>query len=121
MLSLRARRGPGTGSLKTPVKTVFPCQGTSFGMPTLTDNRVPTGWLPVRRGSVSGSPEPDIVRGVSRSRVRLSRLVWVGAGICDTNCPSDTLFLVGRVVFFVGLGTVATAGWKSAPVAQGSR
>ena len=40
---LRTRRGPVTGSLKTPVKTVFPCQGTSFGMPTLTDTSVPTG------------------------------------------------------------------------------
>ena len=98
----------------------LPLPGHVLRHATLTDNRVPTGWLPVRRGSVSGSPEPDIVRGVSRSRVRLSRLVWVGAGICDTNCPSDTLFLVGRVVFFVGLGTVAIADWKSAPVAQGS-
>src|SRR4051812_38046311 len=57
MLSLRTRRGPVTGSLKTPVKTVFPCQGTSFGMPTLTDSRVPTGWVPVWRGWVGGNPE----------------------------------------------------------------
>ena len=42
MLSLRTRRGPATGSLNTPVKTVFPCQATSFGMPTLTDTNVPT-------------------------------------------------------------------------------
>ena len=41
-LSLRTRRGPVTGSLNTPVKTVFPCHGTSFGMPTLTDSKVPT-------------------------------------------------------------------------------
>src|SRR4051812_47897616 len=44
MLSLRTRRGPATGSLKTPVKTVLPCQGTSLGMLTLTDSSVPTGW-----------------------------------------------------------------------------
>src|SRR3954453_24268029 len=42
MLSRRTRRGPLTGSLKTPVKTVFPRHETSFGMPTLTDRRVPT-------------------------------------------------------------------------------
>jgi hypothetical protein len=35
------RRGPETGSLKTPVKTVFPCQDTSFGKPTFTYNNVP--------------------------------------------------------------------------------
>src|SRR3954454_188462 len=40
-LSLRTRRGPLTGSLKTPVNTVFPCQGTALGMPTLTDRSVP--------------------------------------------------------------------------------
>src|SRR3954452_25134030 len=34
---------------QTPVKTVLPCQGTSFGMPTLTDNRVPTRRAPVGR------------------------------------------------------------------------
>src|ERR1700722_10706020 len=34
----------GTGSLKTPVKTVLPCHDTSFGRPTLTDSNVPTGW-----------------------------------------------------------------------------
>ena len=37
-----------TGSLKTPVKTVLPCQGTSFGMPTLTDSSLPTGWAASR-------------------------------------------------------------------------
>src|SRR3954464_2608329 len=58
MLSLRTRRGPGTGCLKTPVKTVFPCHGTSFGRPTLTDSRVPAGLVPVRRWSVRGAPEP---------------------------------------------------------------
>src|SRR5215475_9056029 len=42
MLSFRTRRGPSTGSLKTPVKTVLPCQDTSFGMPTLTESNVPT-------------------------------------------------------------------------------
>src|SRR3954452_24929265 len=41
MLSLRTRRGPVTGSLKTPVKTVRPCQATSLGRPTLTDTNVP--------------------------------------------------------------------------------
>jgi len=44
MLSRRTRREPVTGSLKTPVKTVRPCQGTSFGMPTLTDSNLPTAW-----------------------------------------------------------------------------
>ena len=39
--SLRTRRGPATGSLNTPVNTVRPCQGTSFGMPTLTDSSFP--------------------------------------------------------------------------------
>src|SRR3954466_3874287 len=41
-LSLRTRRGPVTGSLKTPVKTVRPCHGTSLGIPTLTDSSVST-------------------------------------------------------------------------------
>src|SRR3954468_12769823 len=41
MLSLRTRRGPLTGSLKTPVNTVFPFQGTAFGMPTLTERSRP--------------------------------------------------------------------------------
>jgi hypothetical protein len=27
------------------VKTVFPCQATSFGMPTFTDTSLPTGWV----------------------------------------------------------------------------
>ena len=36
--------GTGHGSLKTPVKTVLPCQGTFFGKPMLTDNNVPTCW-----------------------------------------------------------------------------
>jgi hypothetical protein len=37
MLSLRTIRGPATGSFQMPVWTVFPCQATSFGIPTLTD------------------------------------------------------------------------------------
>ena len=36
-------RGMTSLSMKTPVKTVFPCQGTSFGMPTFTEMSVPTG------------------------------------------------------------------------------
>src|SRR5438874_7914876 len=34
----------------------LPLPGHVLRHATLTDNRVPTGWLPVRRGSVSGSP-----------------------------------------------------------------
>ena len=32
--------GPLTGRFQTPVWTVLPCHGTSFGIPTLTDNSV---------------------------------------------------------------------------------
>src|SRR5690242_9074764 len=67
MFSLPTRRRPLTGSLKTPVKTVFSCQGTFFGMPTLTDTNVPTDWATGRAESGDeGSertrtrlPEPD--------------------------------------------------------------
>src|SRR5436190_7332978 len=33
MWSMRTWRGPATGSLKTPVRTILTCQGTSFGTP----------------------------------------------------------------------------------------
>src|SRR3954469_15419209 len=77
MLSLRTRRGPVMGSLKTPGKTVFPCQGTSFAMPTLTDSRVPAGPLPVRRWSVCGHTEPIAAEylaspGAIKARPRLA-------------------------------------------------
>jgi hypothetical protein len=39
-LSLPTRRGPLTGSLKTPVNTVLPRHDTSLGRPRLTDRRV---------------------------------------------------------------------------------
>ena len=52
-----------TGSLKTPVKTVFPCQGTSFGMPTFTDTSLPAGSPAVAAvGSVCGAPRPMLRR-----------------------------------------------------------
>src|SRR4051794_1207217 len=62
MLSLRTRRGPETGSLKTPVKTVLPCQGTSFGMPTLIDSKVPTGRTPAWCCSASERPVLALTR-----------------------------------------------------------
>src|SRR3954454_7739679 len=62
MLSLPTRRGPATGSLKTPVSTVFPCHGTSFGMPTLTDSRVPTGCAASWTGLSCVDPAPMLTR-----------------------------------------------------------
>ncbi|GII54329.1 hypothetical protein Pth03_27180 [Planotetraspora thailandica] len=38
MLSRLAIRGPVTACFQTPVCTVLPCQDTSFGIPTFTDN-----------------------------------------------------------------------------------
>ena len=38
MLSRRTICGPVTACFHTPVYTVLPCQDTSFGIPTLTDN-----------------------------------------------------------------------------------
>src|SRR4051794_27979060 len=59
MLSLLTRRGPVTGSLKTPVKTVLPFHDTSFGMPTFTDSSVPdTALVSAWRGSVCDDREP---------------------------------------------------------------
>src|SRR3954451_13586097 len=60
MLSLPARRGPVTGSLKTPVKTVRPCHGTSFGRPTLTEiSFAMVASLPRSRPARNGSVERD--------------------------------------------------------------
>src|SRR3954447_11995739 len=43
MFSRRTWRGPGAGAFHTAVCTVWPCQATSFGSPTLTDISRPTG------------------------------------------------------------------------------
>ncbi|GLW11675.1 hypothetical protein Misp01_68030 [Microtetraspora sp. NBRC 13810] len=40
MLSRRTIRGPVTACFHTPVCTVFPCQDTSFGIPTFTDSNL---------------------------------------------------------------------------------
>src|SRR4029079_13850252 len=42
MLSRRTILRSSTGLFQTPVCTVRPCQGTSFGSPTLTETRVAT-------------------------------------------------------------------------------
>jgi hypothetical protein len=38
MFSRRAIREPGAGRFQIAVRTAFPCQGTSAGIPTFTDN-----------------------------------------------------------------------------------
>lgn len=38
MLSRRTITGPCTGYFHTPVKTVRPCHGTFFGIPTFTES-----------------------------------------------------------------------------------
>src|SRR3954470_20969109 len=104
MLSFRTRRGPATGSLKTPVKTVLPCQGTSFGMPTLTDSRVPTRWgasaLCMTGGSIAAveiapgdtrvrslvrSPDQGIDQGGPWREERVDRRAWPRMSDIDTS------------------------------------
>src|SRR5690242_14456156 len=48
MFRRRTRRGPFTGLFQTPVCTVRPRHGTSFGSPTLTDNSVAMALHPTR-------------------------------------------------------------------------
>src|SRR5215469_13205982 len=79
MLSRRTSRGPSTGRFHTAVCTVWPCQATSCGKPTLTDSSLPTGrsvitsCAPHRRGLVRAARQPILS---SRHRGAL----WGGGG-----------------------------------------
>src|SRR5690348_1657943 len=72
MFSRRTWLGPSTEYFQTPVCTVFPCQVTSFGRPTLTERRRPavTGFTVHQSPDSSGeSPRrragPHLVVGTS--------------------------------------------------------
>ena len=69
--------GPVTGSLKTPVNTVLPCQGTSFGRPTLTDTRTPAELAP---DACEAMPCPSRMRETMAHRPgKVERSFRVGA------------------------------------------
>src|SRR5690349_12011667 len=67
MLSRRAITGPVTGCFQMPVKTVRPCQDTSFGMPTFTDRTTGAELVPAAAMAIlpgrSGVPTPDDLVG----------------------------------------------------------
>src|SRR5277367_2181016 len=97
MLSLLTWRGPGTGSLNTPVKTVRPCQATFFGKPTFSDNNVPTAWVDATRvgcGSraIAGAGAPVLIGPLTRTVTRL-----LGAHLSRTpRSVNDHLLTPGR-------------------------
>ncbi len=105
--------GPATGSLKTPVKTVLPCQDTSFGKPTLTDNNVPASWTSGWLGSTRlGCGWRAIVEAAAGSAISspcccLRELAQGGPtldGSPDLISPASTLSVATKISEKVGKG-----------------
>src|SRR4051794_26087465 len=85
MLSRRTMRGPSARLFQMPVCTVRPCQSTSLGRPTLTDNRLAMG----------AAPSSD------RVSVPPGGPVWQGppiAWLCSTAARPNTDSVLGRPV-----------------------